>query len=181
MKRIQQYSGLLLAAGCWLLLLSACGFHLRGTQTLALPPELTPLHVKIRGQVAASDPLLRLMQAELQGMAGAALAAADKPAAELVLYNERLEQRVLSVSPSSAKVTEYLLIYRLSFKVLDPGRRELVAPQTIHLQRDYTFDSLSVLAKEHESIVLRDQIRREAVQLIVQRLARARLKTAEES
>ena len=88
----------------------------------------------------------------------------------LTLYDEQSNSRVLSYD-EDRKVSEFLLRYRVDFDVRDAAGKKIVERQTIVLQRDYTFDRLNVLAKEREEQELREQMRQEAVQQMIRRLA----------
>ena len=83
---------------------------------------------------------------------------------------EQTESRVASVSTATAKASGYLLLYSVSFKLDGP---QPIAPQTIRLQRTYTFDPTQVLAREQQEQELLRDMRRDAAQQIVRRLARA--------
>jgi outer membrane lipopolysaccharide assembly protein LptE/RlpB len=48
--------------------------------------------------------------------------------------------------------------------------KELLAPQTVSLSKDYSFQPELQLAKEHESDVLRQQMARDLVHIALRRL-----------
>ena len=48
--------------------------------------------------------------------------------------------------------------------------KELLAPQTISLSRDFSFDETLQLAKEHEADILRQQMARDLVSIAMRRL-----------
>lgn len=163
---------LLLLAACGLLLVS-CGFHLRGLDKAVLPAELAELRLLgPPGTAMAHDELYVAMREALATQGGARVSeSAAAPA--LVLSAERISTQVLSVG-TSGKVSEYLLRYEVDFHVTDAAGRERLAPQTIRLQRSYTFDPLNVLAKEREERDLLRALRRDAAAQIVRRLAKIR-------
>lgn len=148
--------------------LVACGFHLRGSGGNAmLPASLSAVRVTMAGP-SENEPLAEVVRQAL-ARAGATLTdASDAPT--LVLVGERIESRVASVSPATAKVAEYLLLYAAGFRL--DGPRPLAA-QTVRLQRDYSFDPTQVLAKEQQERELLSNMRQEAAQQIVRRLASA--------
>ena len=78
-------------------------------------------------------------------------------------------RRVLSVS-SEGKVSEYELYQTLEFKVRDAAGRELLAPQYLELTRDYLFEKEDVLGKSNEEEILRRDMHRDLVRLIMLRL-----------
>lgn len=152
------------------LVLSGCGFHLRGLDRAVLPAELAELRVVVQDSAAAHDPLLVAMRETLSTRAGARITErAEAPL--LVLSGERIASQVLSVG-TTGKVSEYLLRYEVSFRLLDAEGKERLAPQTIRLQRSYTFDPLNVLAKEREEQDIVRAMRSDAAGQIVRRLAK---------
>jgi LPS-assembly lipoprotein len=94
----------------------------------------------------------------------------NTPAPILTLSGEYLDTQVLAIDVSG-KVSDYLLNYRVSFTLTDAAGKVLLPTQNIKLQREYTFDKLSVLAKEKEDEFLRHEMQRDAVQQILRRLA----------
>lgn len=148
---------------------SACGFQLRGAGGATLPAELSVMRVTAAGG-PAYPPLLVEMRNALQTQAGVRLV--DTPGVPtLTLLAESADSQVLAID-STGKVSNYLLNYSLTFALADAAGKELLGPQSVRLQREYSFDKLSVLAKEKEDEFLRREMRGDAVQQIVRRLAR---------
>ncbi|HEY8555139.1 MAG TPA: LPS assembly lipoprotein LptE [Burkholderiales bacterium] len=147
--------------------LSACGFHLRGTGGHAvLPPALESVRVASTGPLEY-DPLAEAVREALARAGARVTAAEDAPA--VVLLGEQVATRVASVRGTTGKAAEYLLLYSAAFRVDGPRP---IAPQTVRLQRDYSFDPEQVLAKEQQEQELLASMRQEAAQQIVRRLAR---------
>lgn len=150
--------------------LPACGFHLRGAGQYALPASLASLQVALENNQQENHPLLIAMKNALQTQAGVRIE--DKgEAPQLILYGEKSDSQVLSVS-SANKADEYLLRYEVSFRLADKNGRPLADAQTVKLQRDHAFDRLNVLSAEREEQELRREMQRDAVQQILRRLAR---------
>ncbi len=165
-KIIQGVYLLLMAVG----LLSGCGFHLRGTGQYPMSPAFTTLRVMVEGNQLQNDPLLAEMKNALRTQTDIKIEdAGDAPL--LLLFGEKTDNQVLSVS-STAKVSQYLLRYEVSFRLVGKDNKPLSEPQTIMLQRDYTFDRLNVLAMERQSTDLQRELQRDAVQQILRRLSR---------
>lgn len=150
-------------------LLSACGFHLRGTGGAALPEPLATLRVTMPGR-GPDDPTVVAVRRALVDAGARLTDAAD--ARTLVLYDERVETQVMSVSTVTAKANEYRLRYGLSFRLDGAGA---TAPQTIRMVREYTFDPTQVLAKEQEERELLREMQTDAARQIVRRLARMKV------
>jgi LPS-assembly lipoprotein len=156
------------------LLLSGCGFHLRGMGAVELAPELRVLRVQVQGARSANDPLLESVRNALREQAGVTVQDGGDVAL-LELSGEHYETRVASVS-TTVKAAEYLVLYDVTFQVTSADGKSRGGPETIRLQRDYSFDPLNVLAKEREEQELHQALRRDAVQQILRRLTKMHLK-----
>jgi len=144
--------------------LCGCGFHLRGSSPVAL--RFTGMFVEAAGAPQVAAQLRRQLQYN-----GVVLT--PKPAraeAVVTLRDERFEQRVLSVDPRTGKVREYELAYRVDLMVADAKGRSLLAPQSIDLVRDYTFDETAALAKSDEEQLLRQEMIQDAAATVLRRL-----------
>lgn len=154
--------GTLVLAG----VLSACGFHLRGSGGgITLPAALSTVRVVAPGP-AQNEPLTVAVR-ETLAQAGARIVDAGVPA--LVLVSEQVESRVASVSTATAKASEYLLQYAVTFRLDGP---QSLPAQTVRLQRDFTADPTQVLAREQQERELLRDLRRDAAQQIVRRVVR---------
>jgi LPS-assembly lipoprotein len=156
------------------LVLSGCGFHLRGTGSYQFPESLSTLRVVVAGSQAAYDPLRAEMEDALRSQAGVTVTG-DPEAPALILSRESTDSQVLAVR-ATGKAAEYRLRYELGFELQDAQGGELAPRQVLRLVRDYTFDPLNVLAKEREEQELRESMRRDAVQQILRRLSKITLK-----
>ena len=63
------------------------------------------------------------------------------------------------------------MTYTVTFAVHGPDA-EMLAPQTITLSQDYSFEENVLLAKEHEADILRAQMARDLVAIAMHRLTR---------
>jgi LPS-assembly lipoprotein len=137
------------------------------------PAALSVLRVRMEGNLLENHPLLVAVKNALRTQTDIQIQeSGDAP--QLVLYDERLGSRVLSVT-SAGRADEYLLKYEVSFRLMDADNKPLSEPQTVKLQRDHQFDRLNVLAKEREEQELRGEMQRDAAQQILRRLARITL------
>lgn len=148
---------LLVALGVLMLSLQGCGFHLRG------------------GLQDASSIPYTFLQGATGGVARE-LGNLDKftadPAKAQVTLNilrESFDRRVLSVG-TGGRVSEYEVIYTVSFAAQDQAGKSLIEPQTITLTRDYQFNKAQVLAEDQQEAALRRDMVRDAAQQIVRRL-----------
>lgn len=147
------------------LILSAngCGFQLRNSTTF--PPQMSRIFVD------ASDrytPFYREMGNAIR--ASDADIANDPLAADSVIHIRRDETGRRSLSVSIRNIPrEYEVYYTVEFSA-DINEVEVLAPQTLTLTRDYTYDETVVLGKEREEQVLRNAIAADLVELVQQRL-----------
>ncbi|MEW6354619.1 MAG: LPS assembly lipoprotein LptE [Pseudomonadota bacterium] len=140
-------------------LLAGCGFHLRGGGLQGADVPLTYLQGG-SPNAGVSAELSRLEQFTND---------AAKAQVVLNILSENFDRRVLSVG-SDAKVSEYEVRYTVSFSATDKAGKEIIAPQTIALKRDYRFDETRVLAADAEEATLRRDMARDAAQRIIRRL-----------
>ncbi len=88
--------------------------------------------------------------------------------ATIEVTRDSVQQLTLSVSATNIP-TEYEVTYSVTFSVEGP-EKQLLAPQTISLSKDYSYDVDLQLAKEHEADRLREQMARDLVSIAMHRL-----------
>ena len=150
---------LLIAAGS----LTACGFRLAGSDPLPA--------VMARPYLSLKDPYTdfsREFEHQLKSSGASLQLTREGATATVDVTKDLVEQRTLAVSAKNIP-TEYELIYTVTFSVRGGGK-ELLAPQTISLSRDFSFDENLQLAKEHEADILRQQMARDLVSITMHRL-----------
>ena len=147
--------------GVWAL--SACGFHLAGSEPLPA--------VMARPYLSLKDPYTdfsREFEHQLKSAGAAVQLTRDSATATVDVTKDLVEQRTLAVSAQNIP-TEYELTYTVTFSV-HGGDKQLLAPQTISLSKDFSFDVTLQLAKEHEADILRQQMARDLVSITMRRL-----------
>lgn len=151
-------------------LMSACGFHLRGSQGEAKLPfqtiylgfaETSPLGIELQRNIRASG-----------ATKDSTTVVSDPKTAQAVLevLEETRNKAILSLN-SQGRVREYTLTYMLRFRVKDNAGREWMAPATITLRRTLNFDETQVLAQESEENLLYRDMQSDLVRQILRRLA----------
>ena len=141
----------------------ACGFRLAGSDPLP--------GILARPYLAVKDPytdFAREFEHQLKDAGALVQAVRDRSTATIDVSKEVVLQRTLSVSARNIP-TEYELTYTVTFAVQGPDR-ELLPAQTINLSKDFSFDENQLLAKEHESDILRRQMARDLVTIAMRRL-----------
>ena len=155
---------------CWpllaaALLLAGCGFHVRGNYHL--PDTIGAVFIEVPGY----DYDLRHRLQRTLASRGVRLVE-DATAADSVLRitNPRFATRVLSVG-TDARVREHELRYTLGFELRRRDGSLLVAPQSVELLRDVTYDETNVLGSQSEANAGHLELQDQAVQQIMRRLA----------
>lgn len=140
-----------------LLTTSGCGFH------LLEPHPLAPnLHVKVINQSAprVSRSLtqeLELRQIKTDG---------SNPDIQLTLRGEQIDNRLLAID-SDLRAAEYQLEHTLEVSAMTGDQRSEWLSFTA--TRDYTYDESNVLGKSQEQLLIRQTLREELAQRIVER------------
>lgn len=151
--------------GLALLLLSACGFKLRGS--VELPPVLQDTYIESNNPFTG---MARSLRSELEVAGANVLEDKEAATAILVIHNERSENRVLSVG-SSGRATEYELFDEVGFSLQDADGKSLVAPQTLRQTRDLVFDENELLGKVSEAEGIHRQMRASLARQIIMRIS----------
>jgi LPS-assembly lipoprotein len=146
------------------LMLAACGFHLRNA--LVLPPDLGPVRVQAKDRYS---PLAESL-AQALTRAGAEPATADTPdPAVLDIRAEKWDQTPVSVD-ERGRAQEFSLRYAVVFE-LRRGDGEMIVPrQAIELSRDYISVPTSSIGTEDEREILEKELRREMTASILRRI-----------
>jgi LPS-assembly lipoprotein len=143
------------------LLLSACGYHLRGA--LELPANLKNVYVE-----GGSAPLVDQFKQAMKS-SSAQLASSRKDAGIVIkIANEDFSRRVLSLS-ARGKSNEFELYYRLDYEFANAADAQLMGRQTVEIRREYYNDQQFMIAKDNEEALIRNEMYQQAVNTIVNR------------
>jgi LPS-assembly lipoprotein len=151
------------------LLVAACGFQLRGAAQL----PFNSIFVQAPPTSQFATQMRRAVRA------GSSTRLTDTPEqAEVILQivNELQEKQILSLS-GGGRVSEYLLRYRVSFRLTDSKNREHIPASEIVLRRDYSYSDEQSLAREFDEAQLYRDMRNDAVSQLLRRLQSARLQS----
>jgi len=162
------------------LLLSACGFQLRGA--LNLSQDISPVYLQKNSLFELARELESLLKSnKIQ------ITENEKQAKmRLELLHENKSQRVLSVD-GSGRVKEYLLTYNVSFflksnRLNDADKKQKqeaslphdsISPDSISVTRSLLFDANAAIAVVNESEILYKDMRRDVARLILLKLQAA--------
>ena len=156
-----------LAALALTLALGGCGFLLAGSERL--PGVLAKPYLSVK------DPytdFAREFERQLKSSGALLQLGRQDATATIEVTRDLVEQRTLAVSARNIP-TDYELRYTVTFDVKGPDA-EILAPQTITLSRDYSFEENVLLAKEHEADILRAQMARDLVTMAMRVLSRVK-------
>ncbi len=145
------------------LLVSACGFQLRGSYTL--PYESLYLAIPNYSLIGAD------LRRAIRASGSTRLADSAKDAEATFLPTAEVREPVILSLSSAGRVREKRLRYRYGYRVVDDKGRDLVLPNTIEITRDLTYDDSNVLSKEQEEVLLWQDMERDLVQQLMRRLA----------
>lgn len=145
--------------------LSGCGFHLRGAGSAQLPyksmyialPETAEVNIWLQRYIRAAR------NTEITNEA-------KQAEAVFVQVSDTRTKSILSVN-AQGSIREFRLQLDYTFRIIDAKGREVVAPNTINLVRDLTYDASNILAKNQEERVLWRDMTNELVNQIMRRLA----------
>jgi LPS-assembly lipoprotein len=143
--------------------LSGCGFRLAGSDPL--PGIMAHTYLSLKDPYTDFS---REFEHRLKSAGAVLQPTSELATARINVTKDLVEQRTLSVSATNIP-TEYELTYTITFDVYS-GDKELLAPQTVSLSKDYSFGENVLLAKEHEEDILREQMARDLVSIAMHRL-----------
>lgn len=149
---------------CLLLLTTACGFHLRGSQTTDF--DIANIYIN----PSSAPKLSKEVKSQLSG-SGVTMANSAKDAAYVItLKEERFDKSVLSVSAATGKVEEYQIVYNAKMDAAQPDGKSIVENDRISIMRDFTFDENAVLGKFSEEGLVQEDLIRSAASQVLRRL-----------
>ncbi len=145
------------------LLLTACGFALRGTAEL--PASLQPLHLdNINDSTLMGRELLKTLVSNKISLA----ATPGPDIYTLSLGPETSSERAISIN-SNARAGEYEILMTVTFQ-LKRGSATAIPPQKLNLSKVYLADPDNAVAKAEEAVIIQNEMRQELSQLILRRL-----------
>lgn len=156
-----------LLAACAGALLAGCGFRLRGD--VSLPFESVYI------ASGSETPFAADLSRQIAG--GGKTRVVDRPDdAQAVLYivSVNQEKQILTLT-SAGTVAEFLLRFRVNFRLQGRDQRELIPLSEIVVVRDYSFNSTQVLAKDKEESLLYRDMQSDAVEQMLRRLKAAKI------
>ena len=148
------------------LLLTACGYHLRGE---AVMPFKTIY-------ISASNPNSALVKELRKDLKTNKTEVVNKPDKADIILNISLEQpdMVILSLDATGLVNEYQLRYRVSLRAYDNQQREWLPASELMLTRDLICDNSQILAMSSEEALLFQNMSSDMAQQILRRLSHAK-------
>ncbi len=143
------------------LMLTACGFQLRGSA----PLSFTKLNIQ-GGALSIKKDLIRLLQVNHVKIVDSA----EDAEMLLELLNERTEKRILSLS-GGGLVREFELYYTVNFRTRPQSNPLWGKVQTLQMRRSFSYNDNVLLGKAEEEAGLYADMRKESVIAILRRLS----------
>jgi LPS-assembly lipoprotein len=148
------------------LLLSACGFHLRGL--IDVPEWLDNVSIISKD---GNKELVSLLKSQLEGYK---VEVNPEPALAkywLIINKVTFQQQIVSVG-ASTNPRQYQLILTVEFMLQTSKGQIIKTPRTVAVSRQLTVNNDRILGSNEEETVLISEMRREAVIQIINRLSR---------
>ncbi|MDD5579798.1 MAG: LPS assembly lipoprotein LptE [Methylobacter sp.] len=144
------------------LLLSACGYHLRGA--LVLPEGMKNIYVQ-GGSAQFRDQFSKT----LKSSSGNIVDSPENAGITINIVGEDMNRRVLSLS-SRGRSNEFELYYRLQYELLKAGNAKVLERQPLEVRREYFNDQQDIMAKDNEEAVIRNEMYQQAVLTLINRI-----------
>lgn len=151
--------------------LSACGFHLRGHNLQGSAFPFSSVYIKSPN----GSPFISDLQSSLELYKIKVTSTAAEADITLDIVSESSSKQILSLS-GSGQVREFQLSYQVSLRAYDKQMQDWLQADEILLQRNLTYDDAQILAKEQEEGLLYRDMRSDAVQQVMRRLSRAKIR-----
>lgn len=150
---------------CVVVMVTACGFHLRGSVDL---PKNTDHLAIVDGETASEIATSLRIQLRRNGVEP--LQNVDDARLVVDIQSEQFQRRVLTVS-SAGQVQEFEITYLVNYSIInkDDSSASLIN-QSLSLRRDLRFDPNAVLGKTSEEVRLREDMLNAAAEQILRRL-----------
>ncbi len=157
---------------CAVLVLSGCGFQLRGAYSL--PYESI--------YVAAGESVIGAgLKRQIRASGGTRVAeTAEDAQASFIMAGEWRDSIIMSLS-GSGRVREKRLRYRYAYRIVDAKGRDLVQQAYVELTRDVSYADSATLAKTQEEELLWRDMESDLIQQLMRRLVTAKPKPPAET
>lgn len=145
-----------------LLLITSCGFHLRGA--IELPAIYKKIYLSDKGYSDIARPLSRALES-----VGSEIVFSPASATSVItLLSRGVQRKALNVG--GKQIREYELQLDVTFVVQDDQGVQIAEQQTVSVVRSYRNEADEVLSKDNEEVIIREEMNQTAVMQILRRL-----------
>ena len=142
-----------LTALLMLLIISSCGFHIRGMS------EISFKTISLEGKELSFTKNLKKV---LNSNKVAVISSTENPELRVELLSEESEKRILSLS-GQGLVREFEIFYRVRYRVKTIDSEIWSQENIIETRRDFTYSDSNLIGKEEEERQLNEAMRNEAI------------------
>jgi LPS-assembly lipoprotein len=136
-----------------LLIISSCGFHMRGMT------EISFKTISLEGKELSFTKNLKKV---LNRNKVAIVSSTENPELKVELLSEESEKRILSLS-GQGLVREFEIFYRVRYRVKTIDSEIWSQENIIEARRDFTYSDSNLIGKEEEERQLNEAMRNEAI------------------
>jgi LPS-assembly lipoprotein len=136
-----------------LLMITSCGFHLRGMT------EISFKTISIEGKELS---FTKNLKKTLASNKVSIILPTENPELRIELLSEESEKRILSLS-GQGLVREFEIFYRVRYRIKTIDSETWSQENIIETRRDFTFSDSNLIGKEEEERQLNESMRNEAI------------------
>jgi LPS-assembly lipoprotein len=136
-----------------LLMITSCGFHLRGMT------EISFKTISLEGKELS---FTKNLKKTLASNKVAIILPTENPELRIELLSEESEKRILSLS-GQGLVREFEIFYRVRYRIKTIDSETWSQENIIETRRDFTFSDSNLIGKEEEERQLNESMRNEAI------------------
>jgi LPS-assembly lipoprotein len=148
------------------LLLSSCGFELRGHGLKKISFSFHSIYVR----APSESPMVTALKQKIKAYKLELAPSSDKADLTLDLASESMAKQIVALN-SSGQVSEYEAQYHVSFRVYDRQQQDWIPASEISLIRDYNYDNSQLLAMTQQEQMIYQDIYQDAAQQLMFRLS----------
>jgi LPS-assembly lipoprotein len=136
-----------------LLIISSCGFHMRGMT------EISFKTISLEGKELS---FIKVLKKVLNRNKVAIVSSTENPELRIELLSEESEKRILSLS-GQGLVREFEIFYRVRYRVKTIDSEIWSQENIIETRKDFTYSDSNLIGKEEEERQLNEAMRNEAI------------------
>lgn len=149
----------------WLLLLSGCGFHLRGVNTV--PSWLNQVAIISENK---DKQFISILESMLEGSRIQVTTEPSQAPYWLLIDETGLKQQIISVG-ASTNPRQYTLNLTVLFQLKTRNGQEIKLPGTVNVTRQLTLNNDRILGSKDEESIIIGEMKQDAATQILNRLA----------